>query len=135
MASGIPAATKTAFLAGQIDSTDTFKAALFTSSWSEATATYSTTNECPATGNYTQGGVTMTGWTVSTSGTKGIIDAADVQWANLTASFRYIVIWDDTNASDRIVAYYDVGAQSVTGTTVNVIWPTANDTSAMIRFA
>jgi hypothetical protein len=135
MASGIPTAAKASFLAGEMLAAHTYKAALFTSSWSEATSAYSTTNECPGTGNYTQGGVTITGWTVSTSGTKGIIDAADVQWANLTAAFKYVVVYNDTHASDRIAAYFDVGAQSVTATTVNIVWPTANDSSAMIRFA
>jgi hypothetical protein len=135
MASGIPTAAKASFLAGEILAAHTFKAALFTSSWSEATSAYSTTNECPGTGNYTQGGATMSGWTVTTSSTKGIIDATDVQWSNLTAAFKYLAIYDDTHASDRIVAYYDLGAQSVTATTVNIVWPTADSISAMIRFA
>ena len=135
MASGIPAAAKERFLAGELLEAHTYHSALFTSSWSEATTVYNTTNECPGTGNYTQGGVAMTGWTVSISGSKAIIDAADVQWANLTATFKYVVIYDNTHASDAIVAYFDVGSQSVTSTTVNIIWPTANDSSAMIRFA
>lgn len=70
-----------------------------------------------ANGNgYTTGGVTLAGvtWAETGAGT-GIWQwtANDFSWTasgGAIAQFRYVIIYDDTSASDKLIGYLDYGA-------------------------
>lgn len=54
------------------------------------------------------------------------LDAADAVWTTATiASIRYAVVWENTagaSTTDPLLAYYDLGAQSVTAANFTVQW-------------
>ena len=104
--------------------TDTFKLALITSSTTptETTAlphfngtgtTDWSTNEVSAGGNYSAGGVTLTSvtWTLSTATVTW--DSADVtisQDGSNPTNARWGIIYNDSDANKRVLAYVDLGS-------------------------
>lgn len=118
---------------GTIDlDTHTFKVLLTSSSYTPSATTHTVkadvTNELSTANGYTAGGATLTATWVRSAGTV-TFDAADVQWTASGGSIvaRYAVIYDDTAASDELVAYIlldttpaDVTAAS--GETFNLVW-------------
>ena len=128
---------KADFLGGVIDlDTDTIKIALYTSAatLSAATTAYATTNEVVGTG-YTAGGNTLTGATISSSGTTAFVDFNDTTWATATITARGALIYDSTNAN-KAVAVLDFGADKTsTAGNFTVQFPTADATNAIIRIA
>lgn len=117
----------------------TFKIALYSSSatLSEVTTAYSTTNEISGTG-YTAGGNTLsvTGATVSTSGTTAFVDFADSVWGSATITARGAVIYNSSVAGNPSVAVLDFGAdRTVTGGTFTVVFPAADAANAIVRIA
>lgn len=119
---------------------DTFKMALFLASASlgAATTVYSTTGELAGTGNYTQGGNTVTNGTAPTSsGTTAYwTPSASVSWANLTSSgsFDAALLYNDTQ-SDKSVAVFTFGAQSITAGTFTLTMPVNDASNALLRIA
>lgn len=136
MANIIPTTAKARFLKGEFQAGHVHKGSLFTAAWAPtaATANYSNTNEVSG-GNYPAGGATMSGYSVIESGTKAVLTFANVVYVNLTAAFQYFVIWNDTHANDGILAIWDVGAQNVSGITVNINMPTQDATTGLLRAA
>ncbi len=118
---------------------DTFKAALFLASATvnASTATYSTTGELAATGNYTAGGVTFT-WTAPTSSgtTAYTTPSASFSWTNLTSSgaFDATLLYNSTQ-SNKAVAVYTFGSQNVTASNFSLTMPTNDSTNALLRLA
>ena len=117
----------------------TFKIALYSSSatLSEATTAYSATGEISGTG-YTAGGNTLsvTGTTVSTSGTTAFVDFADSVWGSATITARGAVIYNSSVAGNPSVAVLDFGAErTVTGGTFTVVFPAADAANAIVRIA
>lgn len=122
---------------------DTFKMALFLASATinADTATYSTTGELAATGNYTAGGVTVTNATPpATTGGTGVVafwtPSASVSWTNLTSSgsFDCALLYNSTN-SNKAVAAFTFGAQSVTSGNFSLTMPTNDLSTGLIRVA
>lgn len=136
MANVIPTSSKARFLRGEFQAAHTYKGALHTTAWAPtaATANYGTTNEVVG-GNYVAGGATLAGYAVTESGTKGVLTFGNVQYVNLTAAFNYFSVYDDSHANKGILAIWDVGAQNVTGITVNINMPTADATTGLLRAA
>lgn len=123
------------YLKGQEDGhaldldTDTLKCALFTISGSGTVANLSSTSyatltgECAASGNYSTGGVTITGQSISGTATVKITCGA-VTFTNITTTARYAVIYKVT--SNELIEYIDFGAdQSPVGQNM-VITPNAS---------
>lgn len=120
---------------------DTFKMALFLASATlDATTTaYSSTGELAATGNYTAGGVAVTNATApANSGGTGIVafwtPSASVAWTNLTSSgsFDCALLYNSTN-SNKAVAVFTFGAQSVTAGNFSLTMPTNDLSTGLIR--
>lgn len=120
---------------------DTFKMALFLASATiDATTTaYSTTGELAASGNYTAGGVTVTNATApANTGGTGIVafwtPSASVSWTNLTSSgsFDCALLYNSTN-SNKAVAAFTFGAQSVTSGNFSLTMPTNDLSTGLIR--
>ena len=128
---------KADFLDGEIDlDADTIKIALYTSAatLSAATTAYTTSDEVVGTG-YVAGGNTLTGATISTSGTTAFVDFNDTTWATATITARGALIYDSTNAN-KAIAVLDFGADKTsTAGNFTVQFPTADATNAIIRIA
>ena len=119
----------------------TFKIALFTSSASldAATSDYSTSNEVSGT-NYTAGGGALTNVTPTTSGTTALTDFADKTYTSATITARGALIYNTTTGAGSgttdTVVVLDFGSNnSSTSGDFQVVFPTADASSAIIRIA
>lgn len=118
---------------------DTFKAALYLASATvgAATTAYSATGENSGTG-YTAGGVTVTNATAPTSsGTTAFwTPSANFQWTGATFStaFDCVLVYNSTQ-SNKSVAAYTFGSQTVTAGTFTLTMPTNAAGTALINFA
>jgi len=119
--------------------TDTFKAALYLASatYNASTTAYSATGEVSGTG-YTAGGVTVTNATAPTSsGTTAYwTPSANFQWtgATLSTAFDAVLLYNSTQ-SNRAVAVYTFGSQTITAGTLTLTMPTNDSTNALLRIA
>lgn len=117
---------------------DTFKIALYTSSatLSAATTAYTTSNECPSTGNYTAGGNTLTVSQVPTStGTTAFLDFADTTWSNATITANGALIYNSTQSDKAVAVLAFGGDKTSTAGDFTIIFPTADASNAIIRIA
>lgn len=117
-----------------------FKIALYTSAATmDATTTvYSSTNECPATGNYSTGGYTLTNvtptWNTS-GGAAAITDFGDALWSAATITSRGALIYN-SSATNKSVVVLDFGSDKTsTAGDFTVQFPVAAATTAIIRIA
>lgn len=113
---------------------NTFKIALYTSSatLNSSTTAYTTSGECPSTGNYTAGGNTLTGQSITLSGTTAYIDFADSTWASSTISAAGALIYNSTN-SNKAVCILDFGGTfTSTNGAFTVVFPAPTTTTAVL---
>lgn len=116
--------------------TDTLKIALYTSAatLSAATTVYTASGEASGTG-YTAGGKTLTGVSVTLSGSVAIADFDDVVWAAATITAGGALIYNSSKAN-RAVAVFNFGSdKSSTDGDFTVIMPAATATTAAVRLA
>ncbi len=123
-------------------SPNTFKIALYTadSNIGPTTTVYTTTNEVVGTG-YTAGGNTLV---ISTSPTSNdnnasvptaFVSFANSSWATASFTARGALIYNSTQGN-KSVAVLDFGAdKTASGTTFEIVFPTANATSAIVRIS
>lgn len=117
---------------------DTFKIALYTSSatLSAATTAYTTSNECPSTGNYSAGGNTLTVSQVPTStGTTAFLDFSDTTWSNATITANGALIYNSTQSNKAVAVLAFGGDKTSTAGDFTIIFPTADASNAIIRIA
>ena len=118
---------------------DTFKAALYltTATINAATTAYTASGEVSGT-NYSAGGVTISAWNApTTSGTTGYTTpTATITYTNVTLStaFDCVLIYNSTQ-SNKAVAAYTFGSQTVTAGTFSLIMPTNAAGTALINIA
>lgn len=115
---------------------DTFKIALYdsTATLSAATTVYATANEEGGTG-YTAGGNTLTKVNPTSGGTTGYTDFANTTWSTSTITCRGALIYNSTD-TNKAVAVLDFGSdKSSSAGDFTIAFPTANQTSAIIRIA
>ena len=114
---------------------DTFKAALYLASATvnASTTAYSATNEASGTG-YTAGGNTISGVTVSTSGTTAYISFDNVVWNPAAFTARCALIYN-TSKANRSIAVLDFGADKTTTTSFTVQLPPNTVADALLRIA
>ena len=128
---------KQQLLLGEHDlDTDVIKLALYTSAatLSAATTVYSTSDEVVGTG-YTAGGNTLTGATVSLSGTTAYVDFSDTTWTTATITARGALMYNASN-SNKAIAVLDFGADKTSTAGNFVVQFPANDaSSAIVRIA
>ena len=118
---------------------DTLKLALFaaTASRSKTDTTYNTTGELAASGNYTQGGKTVTGraWT-SDGSSKAYWTNNDtsITWAALTSSAAFdCAVLYNSSKSDKEIAVLTFSSQNVTAADFVLTMPTNDATNALLR--
>jgi hypothetical protein len=118
--------------------TDTIKMALYISAATldASTTVYSTSNEVSSSGtNYTAGGNTLTGATVSLSGTTAFVDFADTSWTTATFTARGALIYN-ASKSNKAIAVLDFGSdKTATNGTFTVQMPANTASDALIRIA
>ena len=124
--------------------TDTFKAALYLASatYNAATTAYSATGEVSGAG-YTAGGVTVTAATPPTatnsSATAGVAfftPSASITYTTVTlaTAFDAVLIYNSTQ-SNKAVAVYTFGSQTITAGTFTLTMPSNTTTTALLRLA
>lgn len=126
MASGIYNRFKANLMNGEVDlEADTIKVMLLDNSHS-FTATNNvigdvSANEISGTG-YTAGGKALSGKAVTQAATTKW-DATDIEWTTATFTAYHAAIYDDTHATDDLIASFDFGgAQAVAGATFKIQW-------------
>lgn len=128
---------KQQLLLGEHDmDTDTIKIALYTSAATlgASTTVYTTSDEVVGTG-YTAGGNTLTGASVSLSGTTAFVDFSDTTWSTATITARGALIYNSSK-SNKAVAVLDFGGDKTsTAGNFTVQFPTNDASSAIIRIA
>lgn len=113
--------------------TDVIKIALYTgnANLNADTTVYTSTAEVAATGTYVAGGATMTGITVSTSGSTAYVGFNNVSWtAAMTA--RCALIYNSSK-SNKSVAVLDFGSDKTSTGTFLITMPANTPTTALIR--
>jgi hypothetical protein len=93
-------------------------------------------NEVAASGSYVAGGATVGTRSIVTDGPTNEVRliGADVQWTGFTGAYRYAVIYKSRGgaaSADELIAYSDLGAQSVTNATVTLDY---DQTNGMCKF-
>jgi hypothetical protein len=123
-------------------SPDTFKIALYTAAadLGYATAVYTTTGEVIGTG-YTAGGNTLV---ISTSPTSGnntaniptaFVSFSNTSWTSASFTARGALIYNSTEGN-KSVAVLDFGAdKTVSNDTFQIIFPTPDASSAIVRIS
>lgn len=119
---------------------DTFKIALYTSSATlgASTTAYSATNEVPNGSGYTTGGNTLTISQVPTdggSGTTAFLSFSDTTWSAATITANGALIYNSTQSNRAVAVLAFGGDKSSTAGNFTIQFPTANNTSAIIRIA
>lgn len=118
---------------------DSIKAALYlaTATVNASTTAYSATNEVSGT-NYVAGGVAVTNATApSTSGTTGIwTPSASIVYTTVTlaTAFDTVLLYNSTQ-SNRAIAAYTFGSQTVTAGTLTLTMPVNAAATALIQLA
>ena len=124
-------------------SPNTFKIALYTGNadLNADTTIYSTSNELPTAGGYTQGGNTLVISQSPTSGTNqsavptAFISFQNTSWTNATFTARAALIYNSTQGN-KSIAVLDFGSdKTVTNDTFQIIFPTADANSAIVRIS
>jgi hypothetical protein len=123
-------------------SPDTFKIALYTaaSTIGPTTTVYTTTAEVVGTG-YTAGGNTLVISTSPTSGNNAasvptaFVSFSNTSWTSASFTARGALIYNSTEGN-KSVAVLDFGAdKTVSNDTFQIIFPTADATSAIVRIS
>jgi hypothetical protein len=123
-------------------SANTFKVALYTAAANigPTTTVYTTAGEVVGTG-YTAGGKTLTITQSPTSANNGagiptaFINFANETWTNSTFTARGALIYNSTQGN-KSVAVLDFGAdKTVNNDTFQIIFPTADANSAIVRIS
>ena len=115
---------------------DTFLLSLYTSSATlgETTTAYTTSGECPSTGNYTAGGNTLTvSVTPTNTGNVAYVSFANTSWTNATITANGALIYNSSRANAAVAVLAFGGDKTSTNGTFAVNFPTADSSSAIIR--
>jgi hypothetical protein len=96
------------------------------------TLTYTTTNEITGTG-YTAGGNTLVVIPPASSDQTAYVSFAPSTWTGASFTCRGALIYNST--TNAAVAVLDFGSDKTTTNTFTITFPTANATSAIIRFS
>ena len=105
---------------------NTFKIALYTANpYTTSSTTKVATNEVSSAGgsNYTAGGNTLTGQSVTATTATTAIDFADTSWASATFTAAFAAIYN-TSSSDKLVVVLDFGGnKTATNGTFTISFP------------
>ena len=116
--------------------TDVIKIALYTSAavLGATTTVYTTLNETTGTA-YVAGGNTLTGATITTSGTTAFATFDNSLWSAASFVARGALIYNSSKGGKSIAVLDFGGDQTVSNGDFAVIFPAANASDAIIRIA
>ena len=121
---------------------DVFKLALYdnSASFDATTTAYTSSNEVSNSGSYAAGGGALTNVTPTTSGTTALTDFADKTYTSATITARGALIYNTTTGAGSgttdTVVVLDFGSnKSSTSGDFQIVFPTADASSAIIRIA
>jgi len=124
MSSGVYNRFKANLMNKEVDlEADTIKVALYNNThvFTATDNVYTATDEITGTG-YTAGGAALASKTVTQAATTKF-DAADTEWTTATITAYHAVIYDDTHATNDLIANIDFGgAQTSTAGTFKIQW-------------
>jgi hypothetical protein len=111
-----------------------YKIALYTANadLSYATTIYTTSNEISGAG-YTAGGKTLTPIVPATSGQTAYVSFNNITWAGASFTCRGALIYNST--TNAAVAVLDFGSDKTASSNFTITFPTADYSSAIIRFS
>jgi hypothetical protein len=127
---------KSEIIQGVHEASDTYKIALYpdTANLSKATTVYSSSGECPATGNYTQGGISLVGYSVTLDGDTAILDwTTNPSWADATISARGALIYNSSQTNKACVVLDFGGTITSTAGTFTVTLPAPAAATGLFR--
>ena len=122
---------------------NTFKVALYTAAANLGTATtiYTSVNEVPNGSGYTTGGNTLVISVSPTSGNNSLaiptafISFSNTSWTNATFTARAALVYNSTQGN-KAVAVLDFGSdKTVNNDTFQIIFPTPDANSAIVRIS
>lgn len=111
-----------------------YKIALYTANadLSYTTLIYTSSNEVSGTG-YTAGGETLTPIVPTSSGQTAYVSFNNVTWTGVSFTCRGALIYNST--TNAAIAVLDFGSDKTAGPNFTITFPTADSTSAIIRFS
>ena len=111
-----------------------YKIALYTANadLSYATTIYTTSNEISGTG-YTAGGQILTPIAPASSGQTAYVSFNNVTWTGASFTCRGALIYNST--TNAAVAVLDFGSDKTASSNFTITFPTADYSSAIIRFS
>lgn len=127
MASGIYNIFKSNLMLGHLNlDTDDIRVCLYDGvhSFTASDTNYTTTNELPTTGGYTQGTAVLQNPIVM-PGATATFDADDTAWTSATFSADYAVLFDFTYdpVNNNLICCFDFGGtKTVSSGTFTIIW-------------
>jgi len=129
----IPTSFKAEILAGTHTSSDTYKIALYNNgSLAAATTAYTVTSEVTGTG-YSAGGASLSGFSVTTSGTTAILDwTSDPSWSASTITADCFMIYNSTRANKSVYIGTFAETSSNNGT-FTVVLPVPDASNGLLR--
>jgi len=127
---------KADLLQGDMDSTDTYKIALYTSSASlgATTSAYTVTQEVASGNGYTTGGKTLATFAVGSTGAVSYIEwDTDPAWTSSSFTARGALIYNSSK-TNKAVCVLDFGSDKTTSNgTFTVVFPVFDEVTALIR--
>ena len=118
---------------------DVFKLALYTSAatLNSSTTVYTSTNEVPASGQYTAGGGALVNSGTSVVGGVAFCDFADLSFTGVTLTARGALIYNTSaTVANAAVAVLDFSSdKTATDGTFTVIFPADTSAAAILRIS
>ncbi|MFZ4542288.1 MAG: hypothetical protein ACOYNL_10955 [Rickettsiales bacterium] len=136
IAQGIALSAKQAFLFGMHQPTDTYKIALYTKRANIGPATERYTDEGEVSGQgYTRGGITLTGYKVTTVGKNAAITFADVKIDRATFTAHGAIVYNASKNNSVLCTLNFGNDRPVFDGAFEIRFPQPNENSALILFA
>jgi len=120
-----------------VNTADTFKIALYTSSATlgAATTAYSASNEVSGSGYTATGNTLSISEVPQASSTTAILDFADTTWSAATITANGALIYNDTNGDTAVAVLAFGGDKTSTAGDFTIVFPTFDASNAIIRIA
>ena len=136
IAQGIALSAKQAFLFGIHQPTDTYKIALYTKRANIGPSTAHYTDEGEVSGQgYTRGGITLTGYKVTTVGKNAAITFADVKIDRATFTAHGAIVYNASKNNAVLCTLNFGNERPVFDGAFELKFPTPTENSALILFA
>jgi len=120
-----------------VNTQDSFKIALYTSSASlgASTTAYSASNEVSGSGYTATGNTLVISQVPQASSTTAILDFDNTTWSSATITANGALIYNDTNGDTAVAVLAFGGDKTSTAGDFTIVFPTFDASNAIIRIA